>query len=370
MAKKVSSRTSDKQSHPRSPGRRNSSMPSVGVGRNALVSTTAGEIDSTTAGNTVSPQLASSLNGDVHWTTAEMQSARPALMPQLQGDGSPGNALQRFAANEGAPESGEPTQEGMSDPGQLPKGRNALGEETLSSGGYEYPAPYTRYNVLAPCYQLYPYCCIGKLFFKQRGIPYVGTAFSIGNNAIFTAGHCIHPGDGDPNGWSTDIVFVPGYNNGETPFGQWQASYATARPDWYQTGNLSEDFGGAVLLKEGGSRICDKVGSLGFAWQKAREQHWHAIGYPSQTPFGGAAMVTTQAAYGYDGLVGPVPSVAIGCDMTPGCSGGPWILGFGTTNEANGLNSYRQADRPEEICSPYFDDRAKQLKDELVGAEP
>lgn len=332
-----------------------------------MIQSTAGGIELTTRGNTISPQLAGRPSGDVHWSVAEMQAARPAPMPQLAGGPGPGQAFQRAGewSHQKQTEAG-----GHSDVGHPPRGRNQAGEETLASGGFEYPPPFTRYSVLPPCYELYPYCCIGKLFFKQRGVSYVGTAFSIGNNAIISAGHCLHTGDGDPDGWSKEVVFVPAYNNGATPFGQWQASFVTTRPDWYQTGNLSDDFGGAVLLQQAGSRISDKVGALGFAWEKPREQHWHAIGYPSQSPFGGATMVTTQSTYAYDGQVGPIPSVAIGCDMTPGCSGGPWILGFGTTNEANGLNSYRRADFPEEMCSPYFDDRMKELKDELVAAEP
>jgi hypothetical protein len=56
--------------------------------------------------------------------------------------------------------------------------------------------------------------------------------------------------------------------------------------------------------------------------------------------------------------------------MTGGCSGGSWIWQFGTGNYVNGHNSYRPTANPQEINSPYFDDRAKSLFDVVVGGTP
>jgi hypothetical protein len=128
---------------------------------------------------------------------------------------------------------------------------------------------------------------------------------------------------------------------------------------------------GAVLFPLNGKKISQAVGTLGFAYNVGRHQHWRALGYPQAAPFNGQRMHDTQASYAYDGAVnGAVKPVGIGCDMTGGCSGGPWVTKLLSQNLLNGNNSYRQSNRPEEMNSPYFDDRAKTLRDELVAANP
>ena len=68
------------------------------------------------------------------------------------------------------------------------------------------------------------------------------------------------------------------------------------------------------------------------------------------------------APYANDGSVpGSPPTIGIGGSMTD--SGGPWVLGLGSTNYVNGNNSYKQ---PLEIYSPYFGDNAHSLKQEVV----
>jgi hypothetical protein len=62
----------------------------------------------------------------------------------------------------------------------------------------------------------------------------------------------------------------------------------------------------------------------------------------------------------------PHRSVA-GCDQTPGCSGGPWIVDFnglpGPDNYVNGNFSYRYTGEPLIIYSPYFGDVAEAVWD-------
>jgi hypothetical protein len=61
----------------------------------------------------------------------------------------------------------------------------------------------------------------------------------------------------------------------------------------------------------------------------------------------------------------------MGCDMTRGSSGGPWIRKFsgvaGSANYLNGNNSYRYTSHPEEMFSPYFGEGAKTLYEQLLG---
>ncbi len=321
------------------------------------------------SGNIASEERDIQLAEEEIWTMAELEEAEPCDVIEVS-DEDIEESIQ--AEKEDEPEvtgKGEGLQSGG-----LPEEdveEDAEEEPLATSGGYNYPPPFTRHNVLCP-YTYYPYRTVGKLFFKRGGKSYVCSASSMGNYAIWTAGHCLHAGNNQASGWATNVVFVPAYKNGSAPYGQWPAKRLWVRTAWYKNGipkGLCQDMGGAVLFPKGGKKISQVVGWLGFAWNWSRYQHWHALGYPAAKPFNGQLMVDTQASYAYNGSVGCSPApVGIGCDMTGGCSGGPWVWRFGTNNYLNGNNSYRRSSKPQEIFSPYFGNHAKSLWDTLKKA--
>ncbi|UCE00147.1 MAG: hypothetical protein JSV42_05355 [Chloroflexota bacterium] len=245
--------------------------------------------------------------------------------------------------------------------------------------GYDYPPPYARYQNF-DSYKVYPYSTVGVLFFNRGGKSFSCTAASIGNSAIWTAGHCIHEGDGqlDSQGnvidwgtWSTDVLFVPARRNSSTPYGVWTANELWITPEWFDGGDLRYDMAGVVLNQNGGT-ISQVVGTLGFSYNRGGSLHWMNIAYPADPPFNGLTQQICAGSFAYRDTYPPSPyPVAMGCDMTGGSSGGPWILNFGgstpSQNYLNGNNSYRYPSHPEEIYSPYFDSDAKSLWDDLVG---
>ena len=240
-----------------------------------------------------------------------------------------------------------------------------------AASGYNYPAPFARYQNF-DSYQVYPYSTVGVLFFKQYGVDYRCSAAAVGNNAIWTAGHCIHKGDNKTTGWSTNVVFVPAYKNGSAPYGVWSKSDLKTKGSWFEFGDLRYDMGGVILNKWNNQTISDVVGSLGFAYNLDNSLHWLNMGYPSAPPFDGKTQQICAASFAYNDTSMPYPSpVAMGCDMSQGSSGGPWILNFGgkvgQTNFLNGNNSYRYSIHPKELFSPYFGDAAKILYDELLA---
>jgi len=251
------------------------------------------------------------------------------------------------------------------------KNQDGLLQTQASSSGYSYPAPFVQYHNF-DSYQVYPYSTVGVLFFTQYGVDYRCSAASIGNSAIWTAGHCIHRGNNSQNGWSYNVVFVPAYKNGNYPFGVWSASYLTTKGPWFEFGDLRYDMAGAVLNEWNNQTISEVVGSLGFAYNQDSGLHWLNIGYPSAAPFDGKTQQLCAGSFAYADTSVPAPfPVAMGCDMTQGSSGGPWILNFsgqfGQTNFINGNNSYRYSYHPKELFSPYFGDAAKTLYDELIA---
>ena len=252
----------------------------------------------------------------------------------------------------------------------------SISQATVS--GYTYPPPYARYQNF-DSYQVFPYSTIGVMFFTQGGVLYRCSAASVGDNAIWTAGHCIHAGDGEPDDdgsggtWSEDVIFVPAYHDGNTPFGVWEAENwdLHTTTGWYANKDLRFDMGGAELKINGDQKLSQVVGSLGFKYNMGNSLHWLNLAYPSESPFSGTTQQICAGSFAYADTSMPDPSpVAMGCDMTRGSSGGPWVLDFsgtaGNNNFLNGNNSYRYGSRPEELYSPYFGSQAKNLWDELT----
>jgi hypothetical protein len=246
--------------------------------------------------------------------------------------------------------------------------------------GYSYPPPYTRYKNF-DSYQVFPYSTIGVLFFTQDDFDYRCSAASIGKDAVWTAGHCIHTGDGTEGGWSENVIFVPAYKNGEAPFGVWTAYNVWTKGSWYSSEDLRYDMGGAVLnTNSSGKMISQVVGNLGFSYNlNSSSELWFNFGYPSDIPFDGNWQYICSGPFAYEDTIGPFSNdpwsppypVGMGCDMKRGSSGGPWIKDFsgvaGTANFLNGNNSYRYTSHPEEMFSPYFGNAAKSLWNQLMG---
>ena len=228
--------------------------------------------------------------------------------------------------------------------------------------GYSYPYPFTRFQVFTT-YNASPYNKIGKLFFRQYGVGYVCSAASQGNRGIITAGHCLHAGNNDPRGWSTNVVFVPAYKDGAAPYGQWVCDYATQTvfTVWYQRGLPNRDVAGCRTINHAGRTLSNTVGSLGFGWNFSSDQHWFAFGYPAGAPFNGNRLIVCAASRARWDMTTVSPATqGIGCDMTGGSSGGPWLLAFSAGGGyVNGVNSYKYTSQPNGMFSPYFDSVVK-----------
>src|SRR5262249_3494443 len=145
------------------------------------------------------------------WSLEDLQAAEPYPLPEI----TPQAIAEFLASTESAA-----TQGGSSSPGGEPETTGAAGAkgsgDDQPTAGHPYPPPFNQHEVLVP-YTTYPYITVGKLFFRQNGGSYVASASSIGNNGIWTAGHCVHAGDNKPSGWSTNMVFIPGYRDNVAP---------------------------------------------------------------------------------------------------------------------------------------------------------
>lgn len=205
---------------------------------------------------------------------------------------------------------------------------------------------------------------LGKVFFTLGGVNYVcsGTATNSGNgDVVTTAGHCLHEGGGGP--FASQFTFVPAYDNGSAPYGQWTASDLFTSSGWANSGDFNVDVGFAVMNENAsGQSLTSVVGSYPIAFNLARGLSYTSYGYPAGAPFNG------QRLYSCSGTARPDPggqtTQGLTCDMTGGSSGGGWITG----GRLNSVNSYKYTNDPNTMYGPYFGSTAQSVYNAAAAA--
>ncbi|MFC3688344.1 hypothetical protein [Aquipuribacter hungaricus] len=202
----------------------------------------------------------------------------------------------------------------------------------------------------------------GKVFFTLGGSNYVcsGSAVTSGNEStVLTAGHCLHEG---PGAFATNFAFVPGYADGARPYGTFVATDLWTTQQWQASGDFVYDVGFAEVAPVGGATLTDTVGAQGIGFAASRTDFRYAFGYPAARPYDGSDLIhcagtVSRDPYGQDTL-------GLGCTMTGGSSGGPWLSGFSTTTGLGTLtsvNSYKYTADASRMYGPYLGAVAEQL---------
>jgi V8-like Glu-specific endopeptidase len=229
----------------------------------------------------------------------------------------------------------------------IPAAAPAVGRAAAAFTSNEYPGDYT----------VPPISTHGKVYFTSHGADYVcsGTAIASQNRSVvWTAGHCVNDG---PGAFHTNWAFVPAYRDGARPLGTWAARRLLTIGAWRTAGDVSFDLGAAVVSTTAGVALTDRVGGRGIAFNYDRSQTFSSFGYPAGRPFGGGRLwVCRSPLAGSDTSTSP-PTMAMGCDMTSGASGGSWVAGESVLS----VNSYGYAGRPNVMYGPYQGPEAQAL---------
>ncbi|MFJ6480677.1 MULTISPECIES: trypsin-like serine peptidase [unclassified Streptomyces] len=203
----------------------------------------------------------------------------------------------------------------------------------------------------------------GRVFFTMgdRTASCSGDSVTSANGStVITAGHCVKY----QGAWHTNWVFVPAYNNGSAPYGQWSATKTFATDQWAASEDMNMDVGLAVVAPLNGQTLSQAVGAQGIAFNGGYNKKMYAFGFPAAAPYDGTKLVYCSGNSGKDFLL--TKDHGLGCNMTGGSSGGPWFQDF---NEATGLgtqvsvNSFGYNFLPNRMYGPYFGNEAKAAYD-------
>lgn len=194
---------------------------------------------------------------------------------------------------------------------------------------------------------------IGKVFFSSGGGNYVCSGNSVASangSTVSTAGHCVNEGGG---AFVTNFVFVPAYDNGSAPYGQFAATELLAPTEWTSGGDISYDTGFAVVAPVNGVTLSDTVGGSGLSFNDSTGLSYSAYGYPAASPFNGQTLQSCAGSATPDPF-GQSQSQGIPCDMTGGSSGGPWFIGGGSGGVQNSVNSFGYTSVANTMFGPYW----------------
>ncbi|MCX5124090.1 peptidase [Streptomyces sp. NBC_00193] len=208
----------------------------------------------------------------------------------------------------------------------------------------------------------------GRVFFTFNGKSASCSGDSItsaNGSTVITAGHCVKY----QGAWHTDWIFVPGYDNGNAPYGQWRATKTFATDQWVASEDMNMDVGLAVVAPLNGRTLSQTVGAQGIVFNGGYNKKMYAFGFPAAAPYDGTKLVYCSGNSGKDFLL--TKDHSLPCNMTGGSSGGPWFQDF---NEATGLgtqvsvNSFGYTFLPNRMYGPYFGNEAKAAYDKAQTA--
>jgi hypothetical protein len=185
-----------------------------------------------------------------------------------------------------------------------------------------------------------------------------GTSVNAANlSVVFTAGHCVSEGGPWGHWYADEWVFVPGYHDGERPFGVFVAKWLGATRLWSKDRSENADVGVAVVSRnERGERLGAAVGGDGIAWGLPPGQVFDVYGYPVAPPFDGTTqrLCSGTPYLGHDVSSflwrGPL-NMAVQCQVTGGASGGGWVISGGLLD---GVTDYGWRDDPTTDFGSYF----------------
>ncbi len=123
---------------------------------------------------------------------------------------------------------------------------------------------------------------VGALFEHDPGGNHFCTASVVaspGRDLLITAAHCISGGKG--GGYRQDIVFVPGYRDGQAPFGVWTPAQLLVAPQWRDSSDPDYDVGFVVLKPLDGKNVEEVLGANQLDIDPGYRNLVRVTGYPA-----------------------------------------------------------------------------------------
>ncbi|MEV0281142.1 hypothetical protein AB0I22_32805 [Streptomyces sp. NPDC050610] len=237
---------------------------------------------------------------------------------------------------------------------------------------------------------------VGRLFFTEHGEDASCTATlvkSANHSTLATAAHCLNSTDllGDNDEWQANLMFVPGFRDGQAPLGGFVVRQAVVNSIWLENNQIdsrtydAHDQGFAVVGRnENGKTVEEAAGAAqGIAFDAPGNRTAYQFGYPraaSDDAREGLPEYTGRELAFCQGTPREYPGVkdapepagqwGVPCVMGGGSSGGPRFSGFSTDKGLGtqvGVNTQSgQMDSTGAVCEDRNDSKCTR---HLVGTQ-
>ena len=276
---------------------------------------------------------------------APSPSPSPAVVP----GGNPGSSLGSGTGS--APSAQAPSGVGSSigsriaQPAPLPSGPTAptspITSQNYGAGNFNTVYHYSdSLNLTTSEYAQYPQSAVGFFLFTFDNVNWsYCTATMISNSIAVLAGHCVHDGAGNPNGFIKQGIFIPGCincfsgyfsNNFYAPFNVAGVAGVVTTYGWYTIQSLDQGYDVAliVLNKRNGTatEIGSQTGFMKFCFSGClwNNNYLTQLGYPGNYASGNWLYV------GQHHEASDTRDYLMGSGAQGGSSGGPHVANIGT----------------------------------------
>ncbi|MEW2518394.1 trypsin-like serine peptidase [Actinacidiphila alni] len=205
----------------------------------------------------------------------------------------------------------------------------------------------------------------GKVFFQNASGGTFACSATVANSnnksVVLTAGHCVvNAGTGEVyRNW----VFIPGYGNGNRPFGTFTAQTLFHDGQYVSTGgNANYDFAFARVAPLNGRTLVDTVGAEGIAFNSPTGQFVYSFGYGGSAAEGGGERLNycTGTEFPDAGRAGST-MWGIDCVQTGGSSGGGFLSNFNASGGGGYLVGNISVSAGSNEYHPYLGNEALSL---------
>jgi V8-like Glu-specific endopeptidase len=205
----------------------------------------------------------------------------------------------------------------------------------------------------------------GKVFFQNAAGGTFACSATVANSdnksIVLTAGHCVV--DAATGEVYHNWVFIPGYANGNRPYGTFTASDLFHRDEYVSTGgNANYDFAFAKVGTVNGVTLADTVGAQGIAFNSPTGQAVDSFGYGGSAAEGGGERLNhcQGTEFADTGRAGST-MWGIDCVQTGGSSGGGFLSNFDSSTGGGYLVGNISVSAGSNEYHPYLGNEALSL---------
>jgi hypothetical protein len=163
---------------------------------------------------------------------------------------------------------------------------------------------------------------------------------------VATAAHCTEGDDGPAKA----MLFVPGYEDGRSPYGEWPVSSFITGPGWSERQDPRGDTAFLRVQSPTGRTLSATVGASPIEFDRPRTLETTIVGYPALPPYDASKAFLCRGRaepQAYNG------GQDVACTMNEGASGGPWFDGPDASAPQYSVSTNRFADSSR-LISPVW----------------